>query len=76
MILTVQIETSNPQQWDTYVSNLVQSTLKTELAKKKHKLGEVTVCQVWKQDSLDRAAWHFAREIREAASEAVNERIR
>ena len=77
MILTVQIETENHMLGgDYYVQNLVQNSLKTELDKKKHKqLGEVKTCHVFQQGPLEEAAWNFARQIREAAADAVSDRI-
>jgi hypothetical protein len=73
-ILTVQVQAENYEQYASYLRTLVETAICTELAKEKHKLGEVRV-NVWKQSPLDQAIWNLAERIKETASSAVDERI-
>lgn len=74
-ILTVYISHERPVNYSRALQHAVQEILRAELAKKKHKLGEVRI-HVSTPDRLDQAALNFAREVKEAAECAVNERIR
>ena len=54
---------------------LVEQAVLAELGKEEHGFGEVHV-HAHQFDEVEEACLHFARAIREAASEAVSERIR
>ena len=73
-IITVSIDHELPPEYSSYVRHKVEETLRAELGKAKHKLGDVKV-NAWKQTALDCAIWNLAEQIKGTASDAVNERI-